>query len=125
MKLTATTFMFVSFALAWILGGSAFPAQNGEARQRNAKAPVKLAGVIAIPGNPLVTSDIVWVDPGTKKFYFADRSNFGVDVIDAENNLFVGRISGFAGPQTSRGDPNANATTPPPDDAAKQKRQEK
>jgi hypothetical protein len=90
------------------------PAQSNKAHNRNPKAPIRLAGVIAIPGNPLVTSDIVWVDPGTKKFYFADRSNFSVDVIDAENNLFVGRIPGFAGPQTARGDPYANATTPPP-----------
>ena len=125
MRLKAAVVIFLSFTLALILSSGVVLAQNGEARQSNAKAIVKLAGVIAIPGNPLVTSDIVWVDPGTKKFYFADRSNFGVDVIDAENNLFVGRISGFAGPQTSRGDPNANATTRPPDEAAKQKRQEK
>ena len=124
-RLKAAVVIFLSFTLALILSSGVVLAQNGEARERNNKAPIELAGVIAIPGNPLVTSDIVWVDPGTKKFYFADRSNFGVDVIDAENNLFVGRISGFAGPQTSRGHPNANATTPPPDEAAKQKRQEK
>lgn len=110
-KGTALLFLL---ALALTLSVNARQAQNREARERNAKAPIKLAGVIAIPGNPLVTSDIVWVDPGTKKFYFADRSNFSIDVIDAENDLFVGRIRGFAGPQTSRGDPYANATTPPP-----------
>jgi hypothetical protein len=109
-----TGHLFLSLGLALTLSMNARPTQNNEAREHNAKASIKLAGVIAIPGNPLVTSDIVWVDPGTKKFYFADRSNFGIDVIDAENNLFVGRIPGFAGPQTSRGDPNANATTPPP-----------
>jgi hypothetical protein len=109
----AVVLIALAFTLL-VLSSLAIHAQNGQASRGNIKAPVKLAGVIAIPGNPLVTSDIVWVDPGTKKFYFADRSNFGVDVIDAENNLFVGRISGFAGPQTSRGDPNANATAPPP-----------
>jgi hypothetical protein len=113
-RLKAAVVIFLSFTLALILSSGVVLAQSSAARERNNKAPIELAGVIAIPGNPLVTSDIVWVDPGTKKFYFADRSNFGVDVIDAENNLFVGRISGFAGPQTSRGDPNANATTPPP-----------
>ena len=46
-----------------------------------------------------------------KRLYVTDRSNFGIDIIDAENNLFVGRITGFAGPEaTSRGDPIANAT---------------
>jgi hypothetical protein len=106
--------LLLSLGLAVTLSMNVQPAQSNKAHNRNPKAPIRLAGVIAIPGNPLVTSDIVWVDPGTKKFYFADRSNFSVDVIDAENNLFVGRIPGFAGPQTARGDPYANATTPPP-----------
>jgi hypothetical protein len=101
-------------ALAFTVSINALPAQNKKARKGDPNAPIRLDNVIAIPGNPLVTSDIVWMDPGTKKFYFADRSNFGIDIIDAENNSFVGRITGFAGPQTSRGDPYANATTPPP-----------
>ena len=49
-----------------------------------AKPTVSLIGVIAMPGNPLVSVDIAWIDPGTKRFYLADRSNFGVDIIDAE-----------------------------------------
>ena len=114
MRSKTTGLIVLSLTLALTLGMDARPPQNSGGRERNTKAPVKLAGVIAIPGNPLVASDIVWVDPGTKKFYFADRSNFSVDVIDAENDLFVGRITGFAGPLPSRGDPNANATTPPP-----------
>lgn len=106
--------LLLGLALACAMSINALPVQNSKARKGDAKAPIKLSGVIAIPGNPLVTSDIVWVDPETKRFYFADRSNFGVDIIDAENNSFVGRITGFASPQTSRHDPNANATTPPP-----------
>jgi hypothetical protein len=82
------------------------PAQKRASREVNAKAPLKLIGVIAIPGNPLLSSDIAWVDPGTKRFYLADRSNFGIDIIDAENNFFVGRITGFSGA--------GNATPPPP-----------
>lgn len=104
----------LALAFAFTTSINALPVQNGKARAGDRNAPIKLFGVIAIPGNPLVTSDIVWMDPGTKRLYFADRSNFGVDIIDAENNLFVGRIIGFAGPQTPRNDPNANATTPPP-----------
>jgi hypothetical protein len=94
--------------LAVILGLSIAgqPAQNRGAREANAKAPLQLIGVIAIPGNPLLSSDIAWVDPGTKRFYLADRSNFGIDIVDAEHNFFVGRITGFAGP--------GNATPPPP-----------
>jgi hypothetical protein len=68
-------------------------------------APVALAHIIEIPGNPLVSSDIAWVDPGTKRFYLADRSNFGIDIVDAVKDVFVGRVTGFVGP---------TAMTPPP-----------
>lgn len=93
-------------AFVLILSVAGRPAQNHESQRGSTKAPLKLIGVIAIPGNPLLSSDIAWVDSGTKRFYLSDRSNFGIDVIDAENNLFVGRITGFAGP--------GNATPPPP-----------
>jgi hypothetical protein len=93
-------------ALVWALSISARPAGGSPPREDNAKGPVKLLGVIAIPGNPLVSSDIAWVDAGTKRFYLSDRSNFGIDIIDAENGLYVGRVTGFAGPN--------NGTPPPP-----------
>src|SRR4029077_17076376 len=92
------------FVVAMTVAGRPAPARSP--RDANAKSPLKLIGVIAIPGNPLLSSDIAWVDSVTKRFYFADRSNFGIDIVDAENNFFVGRITGFAGP--------GNATPPPP-----------
>ena len=70
------------------------------------------AGVISIPGNPLVSSDISYVDPGTEKLYEADRSNFGVDVIDVETNTWLGRVDGFVGPTVPP--PHTPALTPPP-----------
>src|SRR5689334_22229235 len=103
---------YLSFVLASVLASilalsiAGEPPQNRESREANAKAPLKLIGVIAIPGNPLLSSDIAWVDSGTKRFYLADRSNFGIDIVDAENNFFVGRITGFAGA--------GNAIPPPP-----------
>jgi hypothetical protein len=103
-KMTGCLLSLLSLVL--VLSITGHPAQNRESHQANAKAPLKLLGVIAIPGNPLVSSDIAWVDPGTKRFYLSDRSNLGIDIIDAENNLFVGRVTGFAGP--------GNATPPPP-----------
>jgi hypothetical protein len=66
----------------------------------SASAPVALVGIIEIPGNPLLSSDIAWVDPGTRRFYLSDRSNFAVDVVDAEKDAFVGRVTGFAGPDS-------------------------
>jgi hypothetical protein len=62
-----------------------------------AKTPLEAVGIISIPGSPVLSTDIAWVDPGTERLYFADRSNKGVDVIDAENDTFVGRVPGFAG----------------------------
>ena len=69
----------------------------------NRKTPVALAGVITVPGNSITSADIAWVDPGTERYYFADRSNFGVDIIDAENDLYEARVTGMAGPLTSGG----------------------
>jgi hypothetical protein len=59
--------------------------------------PVTLVGVIVVPGNPIASSDIAWVDPATERYYMADRSNSGVDIIDAENDTWVGRVGGFLG----------------------------
>src|ERR1051326_2026426 len=39
----------------------------------------------------------------TNRYYFADRSNFGVDIIDAENDVWVGRVTGMAGALPSGG----------------------
>ena len=102
---TAACF-FLALALLFTLSIAGQPAQNHQAHGNNSKGPLKLVGVIAIPGNPILSSDIAWVDSGTKRFYLSDRSNFGIDIIDAENNLFVGRVIGFAGP--------GNSTPPPP-----------
>src|SRR3989442_8191347 len=41
--------------------------------------------------------DISWVDEPTERYFIADRSNAGVDIIDAETNTWVHRIGGFAG----------------------------
>jgi DNA-binding beta-propeller fold protein YncE len=58
--------------------------------------PAKLIGAILLPGNPL-RFDISWVDQTTARYYLAEGGNAGVDVIDAKNNLFLGRIGGFHG----------------------------
>jgi len=58
---------------------------------------VRLVGVIPVPGNPVTSADISWTDPVTERYYFADRSNSGVDIIDAEDDVFVGRVTGMVG----------------------------
>lgn len=52
---------------------------------------------IEVPGVPLVSFDISWVDKNGKKYYLADRSNAGIDIFDARRNTFEGRIGGFVG----------------------------
>jgi hypothetical protein len=65
--------------------------------EHNEKTPLEAIGIIPIPGVAVTSTDIAFVDAGTERLYFSDRSNKGVDVIDAENDTFVGRVSGFAG----------------------------
>ncbi len=76
---------------------------NNKDQDHNRNAPVSLLSVIQVPGNPVTSADISWADPVTERYYFADRSNFGVDVIDAEKDVWVGRVKGMAGPLPSGG----------------------
>ena len=90
-------------------------------------SPLTLIGVIGIPGNPISSTDIIWVDQATERLYFTDKNNGptdtcplaggakahgAVDVIDAENDLFIGRItSGTVGgkPVCFAGNPAVDA----------------
>jgi hypothetical protein len=52
---------------------------------------------VQIPGNPLRSFDISWVNPDRAEYYLADRSNAGIDIIDTEHNRFKRRLPGFVG----------------------------
>src|SRR5215467_6337393 len=67
------------------------------------KSSVSLVKAIAIPGAPLASTDLLWADEGTKRMYFSDRSNFGIDIIDAENDSYAGRVTGFVGATGANG----------------------
>jgi hypothetical protein len=58
---------------------------------------VARVGTIPVPGSPLTSFDISWVDPVTELYFLADRSNKAVDVFDAANLTFLRRIDGFTG----------------------------
>lgn len=60
-------------------------------------ADYRLVQMIVIPGQPLASYDISFVDPKTNMYYLADRSNARVDIFDAKNNRWVGSVGGFAG----------------------------
>jgi hypothetical protein len=75
--------------------------------------PVALVKAIAVPGAPLASTDLLWVDEASKRMFFADRSNSGIDIIDAENDAFVGRVTGFVGAVGANGaGPNGVLVTP-------------
>src|ERR1051326_7920989 len=44
----------------------------------------KCLTAVLIPGNPLRSFDISWVNPHRGEYYLADRSNAGVDIIDTD-----------------------------------------
>jgi hypothetical protein len=52
---------------------------------------------IQIPGNPLRSFDISWVNPNRAEYYLGDRSNAGVDIIDTKSNTFKRTIPRFVG----------------------------
>jgi DNA-binding beta-propeller fold protein YncE len=53
--------------------------------------------IATIPNPALASFDISWVDSASGRYYFADRSAGGVDVIDAESDTFITTITGFVG----------------------------
>src|SRR5260370_3456627 len=111
MKSKVTGFLLSGLAFAVTQRTSARPAGRNRARDdreggdryHNERTRLQAAAIIPIPGNPLLSTDIAWVDPGTERLYLADRSNFGVDIIDAENDVWVNRVVGFAGPSGPNG----------------------
>src|SRR5579864_5071234 len=50
-----------------------------------------LQQVVVIPGAPLVSFDISFVDPGLNQYFLADRSNASIDIIDV-NSFHVRQI---------------------------------
>jgi len=57
----------------------------------------KCIRAIHVPGNPLTSFDISWVNPNRAEYYLADRSNSGIDIIDTQHLTFKRTIGGFVG----------------------------
>ena len=66
----------------------AAPARSGELGK---------VGTITVPGVPLESFDIGWVDQASNLYFLADRSNKSVDIIDAKTDSFIASIAGFVG----------------------------
>jgi hypothetical protein len=61
------------------------------------KTQTRCLTAVAIPGNPLRSFDISFVNPDRDEFYFADRSNSSIDIIDTETLKFKRFLGGFVG----------------------------
>jgi len=62
-----------------------------------ATTQTKCLTAVAIPGNPLRSFDISWVNPQRAEYYLGDRSNSGIDIIDTQHLKFKRTIGGFVG----------------------------
>jgi hypothetical protein len=82
-------------ALAFITSGAAFAACTGPGAPTTTQT--KCVTAILIPGNPLRSFDISFVNPDRGEYYLADRSNSGIDIIDTRNDTFKRTIPGFVG----------------------------
>jgi len=107
-----------------LVANTAFAAgdnQGGRGKEAGSDRAVRLLEVIPVPVNPtnasggLYSFDISWVDQHTQTYYLADRSNTGVDIVDAANGTFRTRINatpsfaGFTGATNTSG-PNGVTT---------------
>jgi hypothetical protein len=69
-------------------------------------------GQIQIPGNPLNSFDISFVDQASQRMFLADRSNKGIDIIDAKTEKWIGRVDGMVGLKMKDGKPSNEISGP-------------
>src|SRR5256885_4624612 len=77
------------------IASGAYGACTGPGAPSNTQT--KCLTAVQIPGNPLRSYDISWVNPDRAEYYLADRSNAGIDIIDTRNDTFKRRLGGFVG----------------------------
>jgi len=84
-------------AVALALGApvAAYAACMGPGAPANTQT--KCLTAVQIPGKPLRSFDISWVNPDRAEYYLGDRSNAGIDVIDTRTLTFKRTIPGFVG----------------------------
>jgi hypothetical protein len=80
-----------------LLGAAAAAAAPCQGPGAPTTTQTRCVTAVAIPGNPIRTFDISWVDPLRGEYYLSDRSNMGIDIIDTRTLKFKRTIGGFAG----------------------------
>jgi hypothetical protein len=91
--LTATLFAGVSLATPAL----AQPPSPCTGPGAPATTETECLTAVQIPGNPLRSFDISWVNPNRSEYYFGDRSNAGIEVISTATNTWSRRLIGFVG----------------------------
>ena len=82
-------------AVSLAASGAAFGACMGPGAPSDTET--KCLTAVQIPGNPLRSYDISWVDPHRAEYYLADRSNAAIDIIDTRHLTFKRSLGGFVG----------------------------
>jgi hypothetical protein len=83
------------FGAALAVPGGAQAACSGPGAPTSTET--KCLTAVQIPGNPIRSFDISWVNPHRAEYYLGDRSNAGIDVIDTQHLTFKRTIGGFVG----------------------------
>src|SRR5213078_1661661 len=82
-------------AVSLAASGAAFGACTGPGAPSDTET--KCLTAVQIPGNPLRSYDISWVNPHRAEYYLADRSNAAIDIIDTRHLTFKRSLGGFVG----------------------------
>lgn len=85
----------LAFAAPMLVSAGAFAACQGPGAPTTTQT--RCVTAVAIPGNPVTSFDISWVNPDRAEYYLGDRSNAGIDIIDTKKNTFKRTIGGFVG----------------------------
>jgi len=77
-----------------------------------AEEQLSLVTTIDVGGNGLGAFDISFDDPTIDLYVLSDRTNGSIDLVDASDDSFIGRVGGFAGVVLTNGVANNNISGP-------------
>src|SRR6266550_6860445 len=91
------------------VSGGAPPARVATAQPPNLGSELfALKTVITLPGSPLSSFDIVWLDPMMGLLLVTDRANKAVHVVDTATTTVIRTLTGFVGLRTAPVDSGPN-----------------
>lgn len=73
---------------------------------------LSLVGNIDVGGNGLGVFDISYDDPTIDLYVLSDRTNGTIDMVDASDDRFIGRVGGFKGVALTNNTANNNLSGP-------------